>query len=114
MDRYGSTNIDGNTMSGLILIDMSTNSIKFLNYGVRYGGQSSIFDFDNWNGYNGWSLITMTNNNLIGRIGDGVDQIDPWSVFYPFVLTTINNLETPITKTDEQMMKITYELTLTE
>ena len=56
----------------------------------------------------------MTNNNLIGRIGDGVDRIDPWSVFYPFVLTTINNLETPITKTDEQMMKITYELTLTE
>ena len=112
MDRYGSKNIDDNIMSGLILIDMSTNSIKFLNY--NQNSPSSIFNFDNWNRYTGWSLITMTNNNLIGRIGDGVDQIDPWSVFYPFVLTTINNLETPITKTDEQMMKITYELTLTE
>lgn len=30
---------------------------------------------------------------------------------YPFVFFTINNLDTPIEKTDEQAMKITYELT---
>jgi len=29
---------------------------------------------------------------------------------YPFVFFTINNLDAPIVKTDEQMMKITYEL----
>lgn len=33
---------------------------------------------------------------------------------YPFVFFTINNLDTPIEKTDEQAMKITYTLTKTE
>lgn len=33
------------------------------------------------------------------------------SYLYPFVFFTINNLDTPIEKTDEQAMKITYELT---
>lgn len=32
----------------------------------------------------------------------------------PYVLSTINNLENPIEKTDEYIMKITYELTITE
>ena len=33
------------------------------------------------------------------------------SCLYPFVFFTINNLDTPIEKTDEQAMKITYTLT---
>ena len=33
---------------------------------------------------------------------------------FPFVFFTINNLDTPIEKTDEQAMKITYTLTKTE
>lgn len=110
MDRYGSSNIDSNVMSGLILIDMSTNSIKFLNY--HRNPHLGIFELGQTND----DLITITNNNLIGKITPKRygDHLDWESIFYPFVLTTINNLETPITKTDEQMMKITYELTLTE
>ena len=61
-------------------------------------------------------LITQNNRNYCVSVGANNDQ---WgngigNIMYttnPFFLSTKNNLETPVTKTSEQTMKVTYTLT---
>ena len=52
------------------------------------------------------SIGYIAPNNYFFKPGDGRCN------YFPFVISTINTLETPITKGNDQVMKITYTLTL--
>ena len=84
--------IDGNYNTEVYVLDLTTGEIKktnakkvYVNAMVSFGNVATVLTCDNY---------------LKGQF-----------VINPFILTTKNNLDTPVTKTASQTMKITYTLT---
>ena len=88
-----STNSSGGY--GFIVIDLSTGKMKDTNV----NGITNNWNFDIGN----QSVFGMTGDNLIYQ-----------PVVNPFILCTKNNLDSPVTKTASQTMKITYTLSVAD
>lgn len=72
---------------------------------------TSIYSFGNYNTQTGYPLTNMFTYSYIGGSTSSSDQYTNCGVsFYTPCLFTINNLTTPITKTQDKAMKITYIL----
>ena len=94
--------LDSTKVTAYFIIDCVTGTLKniecYNNYNsVGYGNSGYFYDYALCAGSRKYMMIQNARAFL-----------------YPFVFFTINNLDTPIEKTDEQAMKITYTLTKTE
>ncbi len=102
---------DANGKCYSAVIDLKEKKVKYINTKTTIGNSNNRFPYTGINKC-GWYL---TKNALMAAISVGSgSSLNITSYMNPFTLFTINNLAAPITKTDEQMMKITYELTMTE
>lgn len=108
------------TCSGLAIIDIANGVVRHINdcneSNTMDNNARHAYYFSLIGGYSYDSrLLVHFPQNYIWSPSfyNGLIRYDR-SRLDPFVLSTINNLENPIEKTDEQMMKITYELTITE
>lgn len=89
------------------VIDMSSNTIKTTRFYHRNDyGTSRI----------GYTAELIYNGKLFSvEIGPRTNEYDTRTTLVnPMYLTTINNLETPVVKTSDKTMKITYTITQTE
>jgi hypothetical protein len=89
------------------IIDMSSNVIKACKlraYNVQYG---SNYGYPAEYIYNG-KLMSVSPYSYVN------DSTRRMAFINPMYLTTINNLETPVVKTSDKTMKITYTITQTE
>ena len=79
-------------------------------------GFGRIWDKENDTVYpvNGAGTYWQYNDDLDAIVGNNTSGIAGWGGFFicknPLILATINNLDTPVTKTAAQTMKITYTL----
>lgn len=94
--------LDSTKVTAYFIIDCVTGTLKniecYNNYNsVGYGNSGYFYDYALCAGSRKYMMIQNARAFL-----------------FPFVFFTINNLDTPIEKTDEQAMKITYTLTKTE
>lgn len=64
------------------------------------------------NGYHRNEAIDDRNTPMLTKNGLIIDRDFNYAMVNPFSFCTINNLETPITKGNDQVMKITYTLTV--
>ena len=83
------------SFSRFVVIDLSTGKMKDTNM----QGITNNMNFDIGN----QSVFGMTGYNLIYQ-----------PVVNPFILCTKNNLDSPVTKTASQTMKITYTLSVAD
>jgi hypothetical protein len=89
------------------VIDMSSNTIKTTRFYSRNDyGTARI----------GYTAELIYNGKLFSvEIGPRINERDTrTTLINPMYLTTINNLETPVVKTSDKAMKITYTITQTE
>ena len=84
-----------NPANRFVVIDLSTGKMKDTN--VQYITSNCNFDIGNQ------SVFGMTGGSLIYQ-----------PVVNPFILCTKNNLDSPVTKTASQTMKITYTLSVAD
>jgi hypothetical protein len=87
------------------IIDMSSNTIKTTR--LYNDSRSNDVGYIAELIYNG-KLFSV---ELMPRIDKDDERL---SLINPMYLTTINNLETPVVKTSDKTMKITYTITQTE
>jgi len=92
------------------IIDMSSNVIKK----CRLRAYSQRYDSDD-----GYPVEYIYNGKLMSvsphsYVDDSDSQSRRMAFINPMYLTTINNLETPVVKTSDKTMKITYTITQTE
>ena len=87
------------------IIDMSSNAVK----------TCTLFAH-NVNGLAGYTAEYIYNNKLmsVSLFPYSDDPIRRATLINPMYLTTINNLETPVVKTSDKTMKITYTITQSE
>lgn len=90
------------------IVDMSSNTVKVCNlraYQLNYDTTTS-----------GYPTEYIYNNKLmsVSLFSYNVEPNDRMTLVNPMYLTTINNLETPVVKTSDKTMKITYTITQTE
>ena len=108
------------TCSGLAVLDVANATVRHINDCNQANTMNSdsrhayYFSLTSGYSYDSKLLVHFPQNYIWSP-----DYYNNWirygrSRLDPYVLSTINNLENPIEKTDEQMMKITYELTITE
>lgn len=90
------------------IIDMSLNTIKVCNI-CKY----DIYYYTNTSGY---PTEYIYNNKLmsVSLFSYNDTPSERMTLINPMYLTTINNLETPVVKTSDKTMKITYTITQTE
>ncbi len=96
----GQNNLDMTKVTTYFLIDCVAGTLKNIECVNNYysmGINTSYGEFYDYEIFSGARKYMMYQNAK--------------SCLYPFVFFTINNLDTPIEKTDEQAMKITYTLT---
>ena len=108
------------TCSGLAVLDVANATVRHINdcnqANTMDNNSRHAYYFSLTDGYSYYSkLLVHFPQNYIWS----PNYYNNWTRYDrsrldPYVLSTINNLENPIEKTDEQMMKITYELTITE
>lgn len=120
LDTSYSTYNNNNILDHAV-IDMESGIVKYINDSNASSGQSLYFSrfYTYYNTFNYRSMlpcnyVNTTSQYLNTPSGGSTRRSISSFGLYPFCLSTINNLESPIEKTDEQMMKITYELTITE
>ena len=90
------------------IIDMNLNTIKAC--GLRVW--DTYYDTDT----SGYPAEYIYNNKLmsVSLFSNNVEPNDRMTLVNPMYLATINNLETPVVKTSDKTMKITYTITQTE
>jgi hypothetical protein len=96
-----------NTFTKTNIIDMSSNVIK----------QCKLRAYDTYyDAYlNGYPTEYIYNGKLMSvSLFSYNDMYNTMPLVNPMYLTTINNLETPVVKTSDKTMKITYTITQTE
>jgi hypothetical protein len=93
-----------NSYSLTNIIDMSSNVIKQCKLRVSSNSYSSSDGYPAEYIYNG-KLMSVSPHSYVGGRKAFIN---------PMYLTTINNLETPVVKTSDKTMKITYTITQTE
>lgn len=105
-----------NSICAHSVIDMNNSTIRYINdnWNNDYRGPITFSKFNGYSNYCPNHFYTPHNYIQYQKYYNNNNTIDVHGFFNPFTLSTINNLESPIEKTDEQMMKITYELTITE
>jgi hypothetical protein len=102
----GSAHNDSYTYTdGTSIIDMSSNTVKPCKF-TCYKSNGK---------YGGYIAEHIYNGKLfsVGLFPSGM-YFEPLIFINPMYLTTINNLETPVVKTSDKTMKITYTITQTE
>ena len=83
------------SMNRYSVIDLATGKIKDTN--INMMSEANNIDIGNT------SVFAMTGQNLLYSMS-----------FNPFILCTKNNLDSPVTKTASQTMKITYTLSVAD
>jgi hypothetical protein len=104
----GNPHTKSRTMIKTNIIDMSSNTVKVCNI---YKGDI-YYDTDT----NGYTTENIYSGKLmsVSLFSNNSDQYERMTLINPMYLTTINNLETPVVKTSDKTMKITYTITQTE
>jgi hypothetical protein len=104
----GNPHTKSRTMIKTNIIDMSSNTVKVCN--ICKG--DIYYDTDT----NGYTTENIYSGKLmsVSLFSNNSDQYERMTLINPMYLTTINNLETPVVKTSDKTMKITYTITQTE
>ena len=96
------------------LLQFTTDTINIIYMQIKVSGLDSSLDIYNSllsSNVDKVSSFITSNDNKIFKISSTTNMSYLTEIQPPFFLTTKNNLDTPVTKTSEQSMKITYTLT---